>query len=61
MSDIKLSIVIPAYNFGYFIDQAVLSALWQSTNFEFEVLVRDDFSPDKTTTVWKKLPIEILV
>lgn len=55
MSDIKLSIVIPAYNFGYFIDQAVLSALWQSTNFEFEVLVRDDFSPDKTTTVLEKI------
>lgn len=55
MSDIKVSIIIPAYNFGYYIDQAVLSALWQTTNFEFEVLVRDDFSPDKTHTVLEKI------
>jgi len=55
MSNIKLSIIIPAYKFGYYIDQAVLSALWQTTNFEFEVLVRDDFSPDKTTTVLEKI------
>lgn len=55
MSDIKVSIIIPAYKFCYFIDQSVLSALWQETNFEFEVLVRDDFSPDKTNTVLEKI------
>lgn len=55
MSDIKLSVIIPAYKFCYYIDQAVLSALWQKTDFEFEVLVRDDFSPDKTHTVLEKL------
>jgi len=55
MSDIKLSVIIPAYKFCYFIDQSVLSALWQNTNFEFEVLVRDDFSPDKTDSVLSKI------
>ena len=55
MSDIKLSVIIPAYKFCYYIDQAVLSALWQKTDFEFEVLVRDDFSPDETQTVLEKV------
>jgi glycosyltransferase involved in cell wall biosynthesis len=55
MSDIQLSVIIPAYKFCYYIDQSVMSALWQKTNFEFEVLVRDDFSPDKTDTVLSKI------
>lgn len=55
MSKIELSVIIPAYKFCYFIDQSVMSALWQKTNFEFEVLVRDDFSPDKTDSVLSKI------
>lgn len=55
MSDIQLSVIIPAYKFCYYIDQSVMSALWQKTNFEFEVLVRDDFSPDKTDSVLSKI------
>lgn len=44
----KLSVIIPAYKFAKYIQQSVYSALWQQTDFPFEVLVRDDFSEDGT-------------
>ena len=42
----KVSVIIPCYNFGEFIEQSILSAVNQITNFEYEILVRDDFSSD---------------
>ena len=36
------------YNFENYIDQAILSALSQKTNFEYEILVGDDSSTDKS-------------
>ena len=42
----KVSVIIPCYNFGEFIEQSILSAVNQITNFEYEILVRDDFSTD---------------
>ena len=44
----KLSVIIPCYNFENYIEQGILSALAQRTNFEFEVLVRDDKSTDNS-------------
>ena len=44
----KLSVIIPCYNFENYIDQAILSALSQKTNFEYEILVGDDSSTDKS-------------
>lgn len=44
----KVSVIIPCYNFENYIEQAVLSALNQKTNFEFEILVGDDKSTDKS-------------
>lgn len=44
----KLSVIIPCYNFENYIEQAVLSVLSQRTNFEFEILIRDDNSTDSS-------------
>jgi glycosyltransferase involved in cell wall biosynthesis len=44
----KVSVIIPCYNFGEFIEQSILSAVNQITNFEYEILVRDDFSTDNS-------------
>ena len=35
----KVSVIIPCYNFEEYIEQAILSAVSQKTNFEFEILV----------------------
>jgi glycosyltransferase involved in cell wall biosynthesis len=42
----RVSVIIPCYNFGEYIEQSILSAVNQITNFEYEILVRDDFSTD---------------
>jgi len=42
----KVSVIIPCYNFGEFIEQSILSVVNQITNFDYEILVRDDFSTD---------------
>jgi glycosyltransferase involved in cell wall biosynthesis len=44
----KVSVIIPCYNFEDYIEQAILSAVSQKTNFEFEILVRDDMSSDNS-------------
>jgi glycosyltransferase involved in cell wall biosynthesis len=53
----KLSVIIPTYKFSKYIEQCVLSVLFQNTNFEFEVLVRDDFSNDGTNEILERLSI----
>jgi glycosyltransferase involved in cell wall biosynthesis len=53
----KLTVIIPAYKFSKYIEQCVLSVLFQNTNFEFEVLVRDDFSNDGTNEILERLSI----
>ena len=42
----KISVIIPCYNFEDYIEQSILSAVSQKTNFEIEILVRDDMSTD---------------
>jgi glycosyltransferase involved in cell wall biosynthesis len=44
----KVTVIIPCYNFENYIEQAILSAVSQKTNFEFEILVRDDLSTDNS-------------
>ncbi len=44
----KLSVIIPCYNFENYIEQSVMSALFQKTNFDFEILVGDDKSSDRS-------------
>ncbi len=47
----KLSVIIPAYKVAPYIYECVLSLLAQQTNFDFEVLVCNDCSPDNTRQV----------
>jgi glycosyltransferase involved in cell wall biosynthesis len=51
----KLSVIIPAYKFSAYIHECLLSVLAQKTNFEFEVLVCNDCSPDNTREVIRYL------
>ena len=51
----KLSVVIPSYKFAKYIEQSVYSVLFQKTDFEFEVLVRDDFSQDGTDQILERI------
>jgi glycosyltransferase involved in cell wall biosynthesis len=44
----KLSVIVPSYKFEHHIEQCLLSILSQKTNFDFEILVRDDFSQDNS-------------
>ena len=46
--NMKVSVIIPCYNFEDYIEQSILSAVSQKTNFEFEILVRDDMSSDNS-------------
>lgn len=43
-----LSVIIPSYRFENYILDCLSSVLSQETNFEFEVLFRDDFSGDSS-------------
>ena len=51
INKIRLSYVVPTYMFGNYIVKCIDSILSQRTNFEFEVLVRDDHSRDKTNDI----------
>ena len=51
----KVSVIIPSYKFVDYIEQSILSALCQKTNFDFEVLVRDDFSQDGSDKIIERL------
>lgn len=44
----KVSVIIPCYNFEKYIEEALLSVISQKTNFEYEILVRDDGSSDRS-------------
>lgn len=46
-----VSVIMTAYNHEKYICQAIDSVLAQKTNFEFEVLVGDDASTDKTQEI----------
>lgn len=50
----KLSILLLSYNYKHYIQQCLDSLLSQKTNFEFEVLVRDDGSNDGTESFVKE-------
>jgi glycosyltransferase involved in cell wall biosynthesis len=45
---IKLSAIIPCYNFENYIAQSINSVLFQETNFEFDLYIIDDISTDRT-------------
>jgi glycosyltransferase involved in cell wall biosynthesis len=45
-----VSVVIPCYNQGRFLDEAIQSCLWQ-TNSRIEIVVINDGSVDNTSAV----------
>jgi glycosyltransferase involved in cell wall biosynthesis len=51
----KLSVLVPTYNFANYISDCVDSIYKQKTNFEFDVIVRDDYSTDNTKEILKIL------
>lgn len=54
MNKPKVSILCLTYNHEKYIKQALDSFLMQKTNFNFEILIHDDASTDKTTQIIKK-------
>ena len=54
MKNIKVTIGITTYNLEKYIAQALDSILMQKTNFDFDILVIDDASTDKTQAIIKK-------
>lgn len=54
----KVTVVMPAYNVGQYIEEAIKSVLMQKTNFEYKILVAEDGSTDDTLEVAKKLQEE---
>lgn len=47
----KVSVVIPCYNYGRYVGEAIRSVKAQVTNFEFEIIVVDDGSVDDSVHV----------
>lgn len=53
-----ISVIIPAYNCGQYIEQAIGSALLQTIKEEVEVIVIDDASTDGTKEIVKQITAE---
>jgi len=49
-----VTVIIPTYNHEKYIEQCVDSVLMQKTDFEFDILIANDCSTDKTSTILKK-------
>lgn len=47
----KLSVIVPAYRVAPYIYECLLSLVTQKTDFDFEVLVCNDASPDNTARI----------
>ena len=50
----KLSILIITYNHEKYISQAIESFLMQETNFDFEIIIGEDYSTDNTRKICSK-------
>lgn len=54
----KLSVIVPSYNFENYIVECVDSIYQQKTNFDFDVIVRDDNSTDGTKEKLNELKLK---
>lgn len=59
MNEPKLSVIIPTYNHENYIEECIRSVLMQRVDFEYEVLIGEDCSPDGTREVLKRLEKEL--
>ena len=50
-SNLKVSIIMLAYNHGKFIEQAIQSILEQDVDFNYELLIGEDCSADNTREI----------
>ena len=53
MNDIEISVYIPNYNYGEYLDKAIKSLLKQTFK-RFEIIIIDDGSTDRSSEVIKK-------
>ena len=51
----SVSVVIPCYNYGHFLEEAVASALDHQEGVEVRVLIIDDASPDDSAEVARRI------
>ena len=58
MNNIMVSISMITYNHEKYIQKAIESVLMQKTNFDYELLIHDDASTDKTADIIKKFESE---
>ncbi|WP_309265281.1 glycosyltransferase family 2 protein [Aeromonas salmonicida] len=54
----KVSVLVPVYNLGRFIEPCLLSLLEQQTDFDFEVIAIDDGSNDDSWAIMQRLVSE---
>lgn len=54
----RLSVLMLAYNHEAYIEQAVRSALMQETNFDYEIVIGEDCSTDRTREILRRLQAE---
>jgi glycosyltransferase involved in cell wall biosynthesis len=55
MMEKLLSVIVPAYNFGKYLEECIDSIYHQKITYGFEVIVRDDCSTDNTKDILVKL------
>src|SRR5258708_13414070 len=51
----SVSVVIPCYNYGHFLEEAVSSVLDDQRGVDVRVLIIDDASPDDSAEVARKI------
>lgn len=51
----KLTVAISCYNFENYIEQCIHSILEQKTNFDFDIIIRDDLSSDNSRELIKSI------
>ena len=57
----KLSVIVPAFKLEQYILPCLLSVLEQEVNFDYEVIVCDDASPDSTVDKIASIRIDICI
>lgn len=58
-NEIMVSVIVATYNHEKYIEQAIRSVMAQEVDFEYEVLIGEDCSPDGTAEVLRTLEPEL--